>query len=302
MGTGGFAGSFGEDEEVNAEALIVMAIDEDLSEPIGDLTTTATIPADARGAARIVARSAGVACGFAVVDQLVRGLPDLLLQVNCPDGTAFPDGATLARLAGPMGTILAYERIVLNFLQRLSAIATLSGRYVDAVAGTKATILDTRKTTPGWRALEKYAVRCGGGTNHRIGLFDAVLIKDNHLAALAEQGVADPIAAAVEAGRRVKGAKFVEVEVDSLDQLDRALAARPDIVLVDNATPAVLAEAVRRRDLRAPGVLIEASGGVNLDTVAAIARAGVDRISVGAITHSAGSLDIGLDYEPQNLS
>ena len=166
------------------------------------------------------------------------------------------------------------------------------------VAGTRASILDTRKTTPGWRSLEKYAVRCGGGRNHRIGLFDAVLIKDNHLAALASSDSPDPIAEAVSLARLGSPAgTVVEVEVDTLDQLDRALACGPDIVLVDNLGAPSLAEAVRRRDAEAPGVALEASGGINLETVAGLARTGVDRISVGALTHSAPSLDLGLDYD-----
>ena len=174
----------------------------------------------------------------------------------------------------------------------------MTARFVDAVAGTKAVILDTRKTTPGWRALEKYAVRCGGGRNHRFGLYDAVLIKDNHLAWLAEAGEPDPIGAAVGRGAGAgPGRTVVEVEVDSLEQLDRALECGPDIILVDNIGPDGLAEAVRRRDERAPGVLLEASGGVSLATVAALARTGVDRISVGALTHSAPALDIGLDFD-----
>jgi nicotinate-nucleotide pyrophosphorylase (carboxylating) len=196
-----------------------------------------------------------------------------------------------------MRKLLAMERTALNFLQRLSGVATMTARFVDEVAGTRALILDTRKTTPGWRALEKYAVRCGGGTNHRIGLHDAVLIKDNHLAWLAEGG--DPIGRAVGLARAgaPEGTKFIEVEVDTLEQLDRALEVGPDIILVDNLGPEKLAEAVRRRDAKAPGVLLEASGGVNLSTVGAIARSGVDRISVGALTHSAPALDIGLDFD-----
>jgi nicotinate-nucleotide pyrophosphorylase (carboxylating) len=193
--------------------------------------------------------------------------------------------------------LLMMERTALNFLQRLSGIATLTARFVAEVAGTKAVILDTRKTTPGWRALEKYAVRCGGGTNHRFGLYDAVLIKDNHLAWLAEGG--DPIGRAVAAARAgaPKGNKFIEVEVDTLEQLDRALEVGPDIILVDNLGPEKLAEAVRRRDAKAPGILLEASGGVTLETVRGLALTGVDRISVGALTHSAPALDIGLDFD-----
>ena len=196
-----------------------------------------------------------------------------------------------------MRSLLAMERTALNFLQRLSGIATMTAQFVTRVAGTKAVILDTRKTTPGWRALEKYAVRCGGGTNHRAGLYDAVLIKDNHLAWLAEGG--DPIGQAVKLAREgaPKGTKFIEVEVDTLEQFDRALEVGPDIILIDNLGPEKLAEAVRRRDERAPGILLEASGGVTLATVRALAETGVDRISVGALTHSAPALDIGLDFD-----
>jgi nicotinate-nucleotide pyrophosphorylase (carboxylating) len=200
-----------------------------------------------------------------------------------------------------MRSLLAMERTALNFLQRLSGIATLTARFVAAVAGTRAAIYDTRKTTPGWRALEKYAVRCGGGHNHRFGLFDAVLIKDNHLAWLqanAAPGELDPIAAAIATARaNTPRSTVIEIEVDSLEQLDRALGRGPDIILVDNLGADLLAEAVRRRDLMAPAVALEASGGVNLDTVAALARTGVERISVGALTHSAPALDLALDFE-----
>ena len=194
-----------------------------------------------------------------------------------------------------MRDLLVIERTVLNFLQRLSGIATLTARFAAEVAGTRAVILDTRKTTPGWRVLEKYAVRCGGGYNHRFGLYDAVLIKDNHLAWLADDG--DPIGRAIRASREhAPEGTVVEIEVDTLDQLDRALECAPEIILVDNFGPEALAEAVRRRDARAPSVLLEASGGVTLETVR-LAATGVDRISVGALTHSAPALDIGLDFE-----
>jgi nicotinate-nucleotide pyrophosphorylase (carboxylating) len=187
------------------------------------------------------------------------------------------------------------ERISLNFLLRLSGVATLTRRYVDLIADLPVLLLDTRKTTPGWRLLEKYAVRCGGGHNHRLGLADGVLIKDNHLAALGSR--LDAIAQAVNQARAMHGHGIpLEIEVDNLDQLDRALPCGPDIVLLDNMPAALLREAVRRRNAMAPGVRLEASGGVNLTTVRAIAETGVDRISVGALTHSAVALDIGLDY------
>jgi nicotinate-nucleotide pyrophosphorylase (carboxylating) len=191
---------------------------------------------------------------------------------------------------------LTAERTALNFLQRLSGVATRTRLFVAAVAGTRAQILDTRKTTPGWRLLEKYAVRCGGGHNHRLGLYDGVLIKDNHLACLGNRPGA--ITEAVAAARAGLGTTVpLELEVDGLHQLDEALACRPDIVLLDNMPPEDLRAAVRRRDRDAPGVLLEASGGVTLETVAAIAATGVDRVSVGSLTHSAVALDIALDYE-----
>jgi nicotinate-nucleotide pyrophosphorylase (carboxylating) len=205
---------------------------------------------------------------------------------------------------------LTAERLVLNLLGRLSGIATLTRKYVDAVAGTQSRIYDTRKTTPGWRRLEKYAVRCGGGCNHRTGLFDAVLIKDNHLAvgkeatdSTARYTPAEAVARArrfieEQAPEPAQGPMIVEVEVDTLEQLDEVLAAGPDLVLLDNMTPAQLREAVRHRDARNPTVELEASGGVRLETVRQIAQSGVDRISVGALTHAAVWLDFGLDWLP----
>ena len=287
---------FGAAERRNAEVLIDLALAEDLGQS-GDLTATVTIPSQARGAARFVTRADGVVAGLPVV-AILAGRFELgdSWQPLVDDGDRVPPGTAIARVAGSMRSLLALERTALNFLQRLGGIATLTARFVAQVAGTRAVILDTRKTTPGWRALEKYAVRRGGGRNHRIGLYDAILIKDNHLAWLAEGG--DPIGSALAAARaHAPPGAFVEVEVDSLEQLDRALECGPDIILVDNLGPEALAEAVRRRDRLAPGVLLEASGGVTLATVAALAKTGVDRISVGALTHSAPALDIGLDFE-----
>jgi len=279
------------------DRLIRWALEEDLGSA-GDLTSQAVVPPDRPGRAAFVARAAGVIAGlpaarqvFAIVD------PDLMFTPRVEDGAVVAPGAALAEVRGRMRSILTGERTALNFVQRLSGVATLTRRYVEAAAGLPCQVLDTRKTTPGWRLLEKYAVRCGGGHNHRMGLGDGVLIKDNHLAAVA----AGPGAAA-EAVRRARekygNSVPLEVEVDDLDQLDAALAVRPDVVLLDNMSPNRLCEAVRRRDAAAPGVLLEASGGVNLTTIRAIAETGVDRVSVGALTHSAPALDIGLDYQP----
>ena len=294
---------FGTAERRNLEALLPMALAEDLDR-VGDITTTATIPSQARGIAVIVARSPGVLAGVPVASRLAEVF-ELMSgwQAFRADGDRLEAGTIVARLAGPMRSLLEMERITLNFLQRLSGIATLTARFVDAVAGTRAAIYDTRKTTPGWRALEKYAVRCGGGRNHRMGLNDAVLIKDNHLAwlrASAGPGGSDPIVEAVTLARaHVPAGTVVEVEVDTLEQLDVALRCGPDIILVDNLGPDGLAEAVRRRDARAPGIRLEASGGVSLATVAALAATGVDRISVGALTHSAPALDLAMDFQAE---
>ncbi|GAC1464367.1 MAG: carboxylating nicotinate-nucleotide diphosphorylase [Isosphaeraceae bacterium] len=280
----------------NAETLIELAFAEDLGER-GDLTSQATIPEHARGFARFVVRSAGILAGLALVPQVVRRFgPDLEFRPLSSDGSRVEAATSVATISGSMRAVLSMERTALNFLQRLSGIATLTRQFVAEVEGTGAIILDTRKTHPGWRALEKYAVRCGGGTNHRLGLHDAVLIKDNHLAWLAHD--ADPIRSAVSAARTFTPAgTVVEVEVDSLEQLDQALQCSPDLILIDNIGPDGLAEAVRRRDAQAPAVKLEASGSVRLETVRILARTGVDRISVGALTHSAPALDIGLDFD-----
>jgi nicotinate-nucleotide pyrophosphorylase (carboxylating) len=287
---------FGNAERENAKALIAMAIAEDLGEA-GDVTACATIPHDATGAARFVARSEGVIAGLPVIAMLANHFElGHGWEPVSRDGDRVQPGTVIARVGGLMRPLLAMERTALNFLQRLSGIATLTARFVTSVAGTKTAILDTRKTTPGWRALEKYAVRCGGGTNHRIGLFDAVLIKDNHLAWLEATG--DPIGTAIAAAREhAPVGTVVEIEVDTLEQLDRALGCGPDIILVDNLGPRMLEEAVRRRDAKAPRVLLEASGGITLATVGNFARSGIDWISVGALTHSAPALDIGLDFD-----
>jgi nicotinate-nucleotide pyrophosphorylase (carboxylating) len=292
---------FGELERRNAEALIAQALAEDLGQA-GDITSTATIPSHARGAAWLVARSRGVLAGLPVVEQLAAefGLGEGW-QPDRSEGDSLEDGDLIARVGGSMRSLLALERTALNFLQRLSGIATLTARFVAAAAGTHSAIYDTRKTTPGWRVLEKYAVRCGGGFNHRLGLYDGVLIKDNHLAwlkASAGPHAPDMIPSAIAAARAsALGGTTIEIEVDSLEQLDSALGCSPDIILLDNFTAEQVAEAVRRRGARAPSVQLEVSGGVTLSSVPTLARTGVDRISVGALTHSAPALDFAMDFD-----
>ncbi len=284
---------FSPDEATACRRLVDLALAEDLG-PIGDRTSRALIPADQMGTAAFVVRTEGVVAGLPAARMVCEAVSaDLVFKPVISDGTRIEKGGSLATVSGPLRAILAAERTALNFLQRLSGIASLTRRYVAATAGFPAAILDTRKTTPGWRLLEKYAVRMGGGTNHRVGLFDGILIKDNHLA-----GLDGDVQLAVTMARSAEGNDWlpVEVEVDTLDQLEEALAARADIVLLDNMTPDQLRAAVRRRDELGAFTKLEASGGVTLNTVREIASTGVDRISIGAITHSATALDIGLDY------
>ncbi|MBY0527966.1 MAG: carboxylating nicotinate-nucleotide diphosphorylase [Gemmataceae bacterium] len=275
--------------------LVKCALEEDLDQA-GDITSQAVIPPEHAGQAMFVARASGILAGLSAVTLVAAGVDDqLVFEPLIPDGIRVDPGTKVGTLTGRVRALLATERVALNFLQRLSGVATQTRRYVDAVAGLPVQILDTRKTTPGWRLLEKYAVRCGGGYNHRVGLYDGVLIKDNHLAPFG--GAPDAVTRAVQAARAHVGTSvFVEVEVDTLVQLDAALACGPDIVLLDNMTLEQMREAVKRRNAAAPGVKLEASGGVNLETVRPIAETGVDRISVGALTHSAPALDIALDY------
>jgi nicotinate-nucleotide pyrophosphorylase (carboxylating) len=293
---------FGPAETEACRRLIELALHEDLG-GAGDLTSMAVIPAELQGQAVFAARSAGVVAGLPAVQLVLEQVnSELRFEQQVKDGTSVQPGTRLAIVSGPMRSLLTAERTALNFLQRLSGVATQTRRYVDAIAGLNCMILDTRKTTPGWRLLEKYAVRCGGGHNHRTGLHDGILIKDNHLAGLRIANCGLRIQEAVSRARKFlseRGLNLpIEIEVDDLDQLDAALDCRPDIVLLDNMDPATQREAVRRRNEKAPGVLLEASGGVTLQTVQAIAGTGVDRISVGALTHSASALDVALDYLP----
>ena len=271
------------------EPAVKAALAEDLG-LAGDVTTDAIVPSAARASGAFVTRRAGVIAGLRVAEAAFRALdPDVTFEIEVRDGAEAAGRTVLARVAGNARALLSAERVALNFLGRMSGIATLTRAYVDAIAGTKATIVDTRKTTPNLRPFEKYAVRAGGAKNHRAGLFDAVLIKDNHVV------VAGGIAAAIAAVRAHVGHTIkIEVEVDTLEQLAEALRQDIDAVLLDNMRPDRLAQAVR---MVAGRVVTEASGGVNLDTVRAIAETGVDFISSGALTHSAPVLDIGLDFE-----
>lgn len=286
-------------EEAALQKLLALALAEDVGP--GDLTTQALVPEHVPAAAKIVAREKGVVAGLACGERTLEAVAPLARWTTIvPDGGAVEKGTIVARLEGPARGLLVAERTILNFLGRLSGIASLARTYVDAVAGTAASVLDTRKTTPGWRALEKFAVRAGGGKNHRMALYDGVLIKDNHLAFGAEQSAGKRFtpADAVRKARDVSPAGTVlEVEVDTLDQLREVLPAAPDIVLLDNMNPDQLRAAVALRAEIAPAVRLEASGRVSLATIRAIAETGVERISVGALTHSAKTLDLGLDWE-----
>jgi len=269
------------------EPVVLAALEEDLGRA-GDVTSQATIAADARFSAVFAARKPGVVAGLACVRLAIAALdPDAEVRLLASDGEAVAAGGKLAWVEGNARALLAAERTALNLVGRLSGIATLTRAYVDAVAGTEARIVDTRKTTPGLRALEKYAVRCGGGVNHRFGLDDAILIKDNHVAACGGVGEAVRRAKAF-AGHLMK----IEVEVDSLAQLDEALAEMPDVIMLDNFSLDDLRKAVLKTAGR---VVLEASGGITLETVRAVAETGVDVISAGALTHSVSVLDIGLD-------
>lgn len=300
----------------DAEKLIKLALAEDigfsnLAKGV-DCTTQSIVPKEAMASAAFVSREYGVVCGLKIAQIAIDNhAPDLELEMVLNDGDAVKPKETIAILKGPAHQILVMERTCLNFMCRLSGISTLTSKFVKEVEGTNAKVLDTRKTTPGWRRLEKYAVQCGGGANHRMGLYDAVMIKDNHLAfyrSLVEDSE-DTIPQAIKLSRTwidknkeilPNGAKTIlQLEVDTLKQFEVALECKPDIVLLDNMTTEQLSAAVSRRNESAPGILLEASGGVNLNTIGNIAKTGVERISVGALTHSAVNFDIGLDWTIQ---
>ena len=268
--------------------LIDLAIEEDLGR--GDATSEAILDADAVARGVLLAKQELVVCGLDIVLEVCRRVePRLAFHRRASDGAKLPRGAVLGEIDGPARGLLGAERTALNFLQRLSGIATLSRAFVDAVAGTRAIIVDTRKTAPGWRALDKQAVRAGGAMNHRADLASGILIKDNHIAACG--GVA---AAVARARRQAPHGLRVEVEVTTIEQLDEALTAGAEVVLLDNVAPQQAAAMVERVAGRA---LVEVSGGIRLDTVRAYAEAGVDRISAGALTHSAPAADISLEVE-----
>jgi nicotinate-nucleotide pyrophosphorylase (carboxylating) len=267
----------------------------------GDVTSRALTPSSGTITTSIVMRDAGVLCGL---QPLMRGVrvsamfDDVRFDAVVEDGSTVAAGDVVGMLSGPAGDVLGLERPLLNMLGRLCGVATNTRRYVDAIDGTNASICTTRKTTPGLRRFEKYAAACGGATLHRLGLDDAALFKDNHLAGIAEGDFTVVVTEACRRARETRLLSFVEVEVDTLEQFNGVLAIEPglvDMVLLDNFELDMLREAVKRRDVGAFGVLLEASGGVTLDTVRAIAETGVDRISVGALTHQAVSLDVGLD-------
>jgi len=293
---------FYQSDRGSAAMLITLALAEDLRD-IGDLTSDNLIDPQLTGEIQIVSRQVGIVAGQPVVEMLFQQLDDRVSwKTMLPDSSVVKPGSVIASVTGPVCSLLKGERTALNFLTQLSGVATLTKQYVDLVAGTNAEILDTRKTWPGFRNLEKYAVRAGGGSNHRMGLYDGVMIKDNHLAAWNTSG-GGTIADAIEELRtKVADDISIEVEVDTLQQLKTALPAYPDIVLLDNMGPDMLAEAIEIRDTQNPGVLLEASGGVNLETVRPIAETGIDRISVGALTHSVTGLDIGFDWAASTRS
>jgi nicotinate-nucleotide pyrophosphorylase (carboxylating) len=274
--------------------LVRNAIAEDLMGGV-DVTSAATIPAAHRSTARFVSRQAGVVAGLAVVAAVIEtvcGDEASVFRTSSADAAAVAPGTVVAEVTAPTRLLLTAERTALNLLCHLSGVASATRRWVDAIEGTSAVVRDTRKTSPGLRALEKYAVRCGGGRNHRMGLSDMALVKDNHVAAAGS---------VTEAFRRVRALEAtipVEIEVDSLDGLREALEAGADEVLIDNFSSTQMRDAVALRDELAPGVRLEASGGLTLDDARAVAATGVDYIAVGELTHSAPILDIGLDLQP----
>jgi nicotinate-nucleotide pyrophosphorylase (carboxylating) len=291
----------GKRERENLWRLLEMARAEDLG--VGDVTS-AILPPEVTAVGRFVARQPAVVCGVALLEPIAAAYDgELRTEQVVADGQQVAGGELLALWRGPARGMMAAERVALNFVQRLSGVSTTTHEYVQAVAGTGADIYDTRKTTPGWRELEKYAVRAGGGRNHRMGLYDAVLVKDNHLAVLARAEGKDPITALGRELDRIRpylgDPAFVELEVDTLDQFRVALTLPVNVILLDNMPLEQLRQAVAMRHAAGmdEAVGLEASGGITLENVRAVAEAGVERIAVGALTHSAAAVDIALDIE-----
>lgn len=305
------ASKFEFDKQTKTDCLVLIeqALSEDLNGTV-DCTSWSVVPEGVTGSAKFVSREVGVACGLQICELVLRqAAQQLELECHVQDGDVIEKGQALATIRGAARKILLVERTCLNFMCRLSGISSLASRFAEQTVGTSAKVYDTRKTTPGWRRLEKYAVKCGGGENHRMGLYDAVMIKDNHLAMfssvvdhaentipVALQNARDWIADHVTDLPHGKNT-VLQIEVDTLDQYRIALGCEPDIILLDNMTTDQLSEAVAIREQESKkSVLLEASGGVNLDTIGGIAQTGVERISVGALTHSAINFDIGLDW------
>lgn len=287
---------FDQDSTHAGTTLARMSLNEDLRD-VGDVTCLSTISAELQATVQIVARESGVVSGLPLIPIVFRELgSDVTTVVAVQDGDQIHRGTVLASLTGPVRALLTGERTILNFMTHLSGIASRTALFVDAISGTRASILDTRKTLPGYRALQKYAVRCGGGNNHRMGLYDGVLIKDNHLAARGDSACASAVADArrfmIASGRNTS----IEIEVDTLEQLLDALKEKPEIVLLDNMSPNQLREAVALRDQHGPSTSLEASGGITLQTVRSVAETGVERISIGGLTHSSPALDLGFDW------
>lgn len=276
----------------DVDRLIAQALDEDLTYG-PDITSRATVPAEHRSSARIVSRRPGTIAGLFVVDRVLRQVAtsDFRVEEVAPDGTRVGPGDVVAHIEAGTRDLLTAERTLLNLLTHLSGVASATAQWVDAVEGTGARIRDSRKTLPGLRLLQKYAVTVGGGVNHRLGLGDRALIKDNHVIA------AGGVLAAFRAVREQFPDKWCEIEVDTLEQLDQLLPEKPDEILLDNFEPWMVQVAVQRRDAVSPDTLLEASGGLTLDVAADFARTGVDFLAVGSLTHSAPALDLGLDFD-----
>ncbi len=277
--------------------LIALARREDMGDANRDITSECFIPVELQATAVMHARRSGRLAGASLLPRIAAAYdPAIVVECAQIDGDALTPRQTIATFTGPLRSILAMERVALNFCTHLSGIATLTAAFVEAVRGTKAGIYDTRKTIPGLRGLAKYAVVCGGGRNHRIGLHDAVLVKDNHIAHMRHEELATTLARGIAKARALSPAPgFVEVEVDNLKQLEVVLGCDVDVILLDNMTTSQMQQAVMMRDRQSPEVQLEASGGITLDTIRAAAQTGVDRIAIGALTHSAVALDIGLD-------